>query len=132
MKITALVIFLSIIIIIPSVFADDLALINIKSKAEAELVSSILSAGKMREGNKFLVSLTDSDKELLADSGVSYEISLPDVDPQVVNVIFKEHNDGHIDRDFKRTNLFQLTDNIILSTSTAKALSTQLQIDEFT
>ncbi len=67
--------------------ADEIGYVTIQNEYQAELVTRIVNHAHSRDGNRFLISVTDAERDLLQGSGVEFETLLKDADPEATYVV---------------------------------------------
>lgn len=69
------------LVLSPVVFSSDLALISVGSESQAELSRQVCGNAFLRQGERFLVSLTPEAAALLVSAGVDVSVILAATDP---------------------------------------------------
>ncbi len=89
MRITVFVLFIS--ILTTGTFADDLAMVDITNKAQAQFLIDQKLSAHTRIGNRLLITLNADDQARLDAAGIAYEPVMSDMDPSSVAVV-RQHD----------------------------------------
>jgi hypothetical protein len=66
----------------------DIGFVTLQNEFQAELVSQVLGHAYTKVGDRFLVSFDAQQQNLLARSGIQFEVILPDTDPATLYLVY--------------------------------------------
>ena len=67
--------------------ADDIAVVKIQNRFQAEVLSNVVDRALTRTENNFLISIDESQLELLKSANLEFEILASDVDPSNLSLV---------------------------------------------
>ncbi|MFH1686589.1 MAG: M20/M25/M40 family metallo-hydrolase [bacterium] len=73
----------------PVTYADELGLVKLKNHFQEQVATQVLGTAFTRVENSFLVSVTESEQELLARAGIELQIIQSDVDIEQLALVMK-------------------------------------------